>query len=389
MNGNIHVSGQLKALDNWRHEDGSREGFLKWLETNRQLEIFEHLLVQRELVHRLLVVQQAEFSLNLSDRLHSTIRLDDILDSLSGAGEVAVANRIAFIQDNQRTTLVIGDLHADSAALWRVLETCDFFELPVSEKPRLVFLGDYVDRGKDHLGLLDMLMGLKISYPNLIILLQGNHDGGFLESNGGVRTPYRLGDDDNWLDYFPHLLRHWEKSVAKQIAPIHMTYFNWFEALPLACVFKNGDAVCLAVHGGILRPRLDGSKAAKDYYSWVSCAADLTSNSQLDLIDRSNVQNLLWSDPADHIDMEKWQNGRFQFDHEHFNVFKDVFGFDVLFRGHVVEREGIRAFFDQKLFSVYSTGGLLTTGHNHLSAYPDVKPAVAILCKGSVIKKHL
>jgi serine/threonine protein phosphatase 1 len=72
-----------------------------------------------------------------------------------------LAGRLAFI----------GDIHADSVRLSTLLGKLG--------SRRLVFLGDYIDRGPDSREVIEMMLGLKKREPNPIFL-SGNHEIGFL-----------------------------------------------------------------------------------------------------------------------------------------------------------------------------------------------------------------
>jgi hypothetical protein len=69
-----------------------------------------------------------------------------------------------------RTTVFVGDTHGDRDATERVLD-----RFPPAANA-LVFLGDYVDRGPDSLGNLTLLLEAKLSYPDQVFLLMGNHE---------------------------------------------------------------------------------------------------------------------------------------------------------------------------------------------------------------------
>ena len=65
----------------------------------------------------------------------------------------------------------VGDTHGDLEASQEVLQ--QYLKKPY----RIVFLGDYVDRGDDSEGNLQYLLGLKLEHPEQIFLLAGNHEG--------------------------------------------------------------------------------------------------------------------------------------------------------------------------------------------------------------------
>jgi serine/threonine protein phosphatase 1 len=106
---------------------------------------------------------------------------------------------------------VIGDIHGCLAPLKRMLEHLE----PDLHKDRLVFMGDYIDRGPDSRGVVDYILQLQARYPaGNVVCLRGNHEimlADFLAGrnrelflfNGGLDT---LKDywGDNW-DELPEL----------------------------------------------------------------------------------------------------------------------------------------------------------------------------------------
>ena len=67
----------------------------------------------------------------------------------------------------------IGDIHGELRKLHRILQLIEAEGL--SPTDRLVFVGDYVDRGPDSPGVIELLIKLKEQRPNSIFL-RGNHD---------------------------------------------------------------------------------------------------------------------------------------------------------------------------------------------------------------------
>lgn len=72
-------------------------------------------------------------------------------------------------------TLAFGDIHGCNSLLNRLLDRVNIDPLDDT----LIFLGDYLDRGPDARGVIDRLLDLKASCPNLICL-RGNHESMFL-----------------------------------------------------------------------------------------------------------------------------------------------------------------------------------------------------------------
>lgn len=69
-------------------------------------------------------------------------------------------------------TYVIADLHGKFAALQAILNRI----LPLREQDRLIFLGDYIDRGDQSPEIIDKLIELKNNFGNRVIFLMGNHE---------------------------------------------------------------------------------------------------------------------------------------------------------------------------------------------------------------------
>lgn len=86
-------------------------------------------------------------------------------------------------------TLVIGDIHGMLDALLRTLEFADY-----SPSDRLVFLGDYVNRGSQSKEVMDRLLSLSENPEN--VFLRGNHEEMILKLFTG-RTDYWY----MWLEY--------------------------------------------------------------------------------------------------------------------------------------------------------------------------------------------
>ncbi len=80
-----------------------------------------------------------------------------------------------------------GDVHGELDKLDELLDS-----LPLREGDRLIFLGDYVDRGRDAFGVLERLIEVQKAWPCVFLL--GNHESMFLDFLGWTDQAYFGGD---------------------------------------------------------------------------------------------------------------------------------------------------------------------------------------------------
>ncbi|MDJ0785486.1 MAG: metallophosphoesterase family protein [Myxococcota bacterium] len=81
----------------------------------------------------------------------------------------------------------VGDIHGELQKLEALLDS-----LPLEDNDRLVFLGDYVDRGPEPKGVVDRLVELSRHWP--CVFLMGNHESMFLDFLGWKDPAYFGGD---------------------------------------------------------------------------------------------------------------------------------------------------------------------------------------------------
>ena len=154
---------------------------------------------------------------------------------------------------------VVGDLHGNIFDLIRLLSRIgQNFDSPI------VFLGDYVDRGKFSTEVVTLLFALKVLYPQNIVLIRGNHE--FREVNaayGFKNEVISIYSEDIWEGFN-----------------------NAFDCLPFAAIINN-QFFC--VHGGI-SPHLRTIDNVKDLTHPVN---DYSSSNNEKLL-----KDLMWSDPT-------------------------------------------------------------------------------------------
>jgi len=114
--------------------------------------------------------------------------------------------------------VLVGDTHGDLEASKQVLRY--YLKKPY----RIVFLGDYVDRGDDSEGNINYLLRMKIEHPEEVFLLSGNHEGHMVKE---------LRPADFWDSLLPD-----ERA----------SYGRVFSRLPLCATSANG---IMALHGAL------------------------------------------------------------------------------------------------------------------------------------------
>jgi serine/threonine protein phosphatase 1 len=142
----------------------------------------------------------------------------------------------------------IGDIHGERETLEELLGV-----LPLRDDDRLLFIGDYVDRGADSRGVVDVLIRLAEQRPCTFLI--GNHESMFLDFLGWEGRMYFAGDaflmngGDRTLasyDYFDSDLEPSAFALPKQ-------HEDFYRSLKLYHV--EGDY--LFVHAGLGRSALE------------------------------------------------------------------------------------------------------------------------------------
>ncbi len=208
---------------------------------------------------------------------------------------------------------ICGDIHGQYYDLLRLFECAGY-----PPEKNYLFLGDYVDRGKQNLETICLLMAYKIKYPLNFFILRGNHESDTINRIYGFYEECK-----RW-----HSIKLW-KAFSE--------CFNFF---PIAAVVEN-KLFCM--HGG-LSPELTNLNQIKQI-KW-----------PLTIPDTGIVCDLLWSDPEKGI----WGWGpnewgvSYTFGEEVLKMFLQSQGLDIVVRAHQVVEDGYEFFGDKSLVTVFS-----------------------------------
>lgn len=235
--------------------------------------------------------------------VHVCRRLDEVL-----------ANEPNLVKLVAKSALIVGDIHGDLEALERVMEL-----VASRNYDRVIFLGDYVDRGANSIMCLYYVMKAKLHDRRKFVLLRGNHEAsinryyGFLDE---VTDTY--GSKKPWL-------------AANRM----------FTHLPLCAVINNQ---IFAVHGGIS----SGIKSIQDIEKFDRTKAE----------DTAALGELMWNDPREFVDTfsRNTDRGGYRFFGQRaLEDFLTESGLNMVVRSHEYEEDGYWYMWDWKLLTIFST----------------------------------
>ncbi|TFF98312.1 MAG: hypothetical protein EU547_01905 [Promethearchaeota archaeon] len=213
--------------------------------------------------------------------------------------------------------MVVGDLHGDLETLQKIIQL--FFR---DNFDKLLFLGDYVDRGAKQVEVVNVLFYYKKNLPNKILLLRGNHEDPFINRHYGFYDQVRL--------KFSNYKR------------IFRAYNHLFSKLPLAAITWNR---IFCIHGGIPQDLEDISTINKLPHEKGQIKNQIT-------------KQLLWNDPHKKIKEFKWSSrgpGIKRFGENAFENFIHDNEIEYIIRSHEKCKNGFKKDFNDKLITIFSS----------------------------------
>eukprot|EP00331_Platyophrya_macrostoma_P029818 CAMPEP_0176462132 /NCGR_PEP_ID=MMETSP0127-20121128/35082_1 /TAXON_ID=938130 /ORGANISM="Platyophrya macrostoma, Strain WH" /LENGTH=317 /DNA_ID=CAMNT_0017853985 /DNA_START=58 /DNA_END=1011 /DNA_ORIENTATION=+ len=236
---------------------------------------------------------------------------------------------------------VCGDIHGQYYDLLRIFEYGGF-----PPESNYLFLGDYVDRGKQSLETICLLLAYKIKYPENFFLLRGNHE------CSSINRMYGFYDECKRR----YNIRLWK------------TFTECFNCLPVAAIIDE------KMHGGL--------------------SPDLTNLDQIQRImrptevpDQGLLCDLLWSDPEK--DVQGWADNErgvsYVFGGDIVSTFLKKHELDLICRAHQVVEDGYEFFSKRQLVTVFSapnycgefdnSGAMMSVDETLMCSFQILKPS--------------
>ena len=248
---------------------------------------------------------------------------------------------------------VFGDIHGNYADLSYFLTSVVAFKNLMYSTGNLLFLGDYVDRGDFGLECVVLLLALKISAPNRVLLLRGNHEDPLV--NGDTKHYGSTSFQKQCTDLF---------GLSEGFVIWKAANSLVFKNLPLSADI---DGKIFCTHGGIPRfsggldtrsqdlkdpdfPRLDSFSTFKDdpesTKPWVQITCDLC-----------------WSDPKEReSNMDDFGftdnnrgSGTICFGKKAVDDFLSLTGYEYIVRAHQEKSDGLRLSKSARVITIFSS----------------------------------
>ena len=239
---------------------------------------------------------------------------------------------------------ICGDVHGQYYDLLRLFEYGGY-----PPESNYLFLGDYVDRGKQSLETVCLLLAYKIKYPENFFMIRGNHE------CSAINRIYGFYDEC-------------KKRFSIKLWKIFTECFN---CLPVAALL---DEKILCMHGG-LSSEMEKVEQIKKIVR------------PTDVPEQGLLCDLLWSDPDEAATEGFGENDRgvsVIFNGDVVKNFLKNNDLDLICRAHQVVEEGYEFFADKQLVTVFSApnycgefdnaGAMMTVNEDLRCSFQILKP---------------
>lgn len=240
---------------------------------------------------------------------------------------------------------VVGDIHAQYHDLLRIFDLAKY-----PPTTNYLFLGDYVDRGKQSIETVCLLFSYKILYPKNIYMLRGNHECTYINRLYG---------------FYDECERLYNDSIYHKFSSV----FNW---LPIAATIEEK---IFCIHGGIspYLKTLDDIRSLKR---------------PMEIPEEGLLCDLVWSDPRP--DADGWEDNErgtsYCFGLKQVEDFLNKFNFDLICRAHQAVMPGYEFSYpgSQAMITLFSApnycyeyenkGAILHVNENLICSFSVLEP---------------
>jgi serine/threonine-protein phosphatase PP1 catalytic subunit len=317
LNGQIININKIKIINDYDKNINNLNGHEKKKKENNNYEIKNIIINEDSLIKKLYPfeskqISQKEKNIQIKEISETnSLSIEEIKYLCKKSLEIFMEEPV-FLELSS-PIIICGDIHGQFRDLLRLF---DFGGVP--PKKTYLFLGDYVDRGKNSIETISLLLAYKIKYPKNIYLLRGNHECEMINRTYG---------------FFDECKRRYDIRIWKLFSDC----FNW---LPISALI-NERILCM--HGG-LSPELTN----------INCLKKIVRPTEVP--DKGLLCDLLWSDPEKGV--EDWapnQRGISVLFNEKIikNTVRD-FDIDLICRAHQVVENGYEFFAQRRLVTVFS-----------------------------------
>jgi len=238
---------------------------------------------------------------------------------------------------------ICGDVHGQYHDLLRLFEYGGF-----PPESNYLFLGDYVDRGKQSLETIILLFAYKAKFPENFFLLRGNHECASITRIYG---------------FYDECKRRYNIKLWKQ-------YCDVFNCMPVCALI---DEKIMCMHGG-LSPEISSFDQIRRIVR------------PTDVPDQGMICDFMWADPD--IDATGWaENDRgvsFIFGPDVVTSFLQKQDMDLICRAHQVVEDGYEFFAKRQLITIFSApnycgefdnaGAMMTIDDTLMCSFKVLKP---------------
>jgi serine/threonine-protein phosphatase PP1 catalytic subunit len=261
---------------------------------------------------------------------------------------LCIAARKTFMSQSSLLELeapvkICGDIHGQFLDLLRMFE---YGGIP--PESNYLFLGDYVDRGKQSIETITLLFAYKVKYPENFFLLRGNHE----------------------TKAISRIYGFYDECKRRYNVKLWSSFCDVFNCMPPCAVI---DEKIICMHGG-LSPELTNL----DQIQSIARPTDVP--------DSGLLADLLWSDPE--RDLDGWAPSdrgiSFHFGADVVTKFLQRTDLDLIVRAHQVVEDGYEFFAQRQLITLFSApnytgafdnaGGMMSIDSSLMCSFQVLKP---------------